>query len=230
MDRRSPVPVRAEVSGALQVFDAAPDLELVPGYGACMITSGGTLADEALEQIAREFLTSVREASPVDGVYFRLHGAMAAESQSDPEGYLLAETRKIPGEKIPIVVSLDLHGIPTDRMFELSDAIVAFHTFSHVDFFETGQRAARLLLTILRGEARPVAARVAISALVKAAIGVLEPLLLGENALEPERVSEKLHQNTFWLGRGGTITHTISGIDIALWDLLGQATGQPADG
>src|ERR1700716_4459744 len=49
----------------------------------------------------------------------------------------------------------------------------------------------------------------------------------GENALEPERVSEKLHQNTFWLGRGGSITHAISGIDIALWDLLGKATGQP---
>ncbi len=30
----------------------------------------------------------------------------------------------------------------------------------------------------------------------------------------------------FWLGRGGSITHTISGIDIALWDLLGKATGQ----
>jgi len=29
------------------------------------------------------------------------------------------------------------------------------------------------------------------------------------------------------LGRGGSITHTISGIDIALWDLLGKATGQP---
>ena len=54
-----------------------------------------------------------------------------------------------------------------------------------------------------------------------------EPLYQGENALEPERVSEKLHQNTFWLGRGGAITHTISGIDIALWDLLGKASGQP---
>jgi D-galactarolactone cycloisomerase len=29
------------------------------------------------------------------------------------------------------------------------------------------------------------------------------------------------------MGRGGSITHTISGIDIALWDLLGQVTGQP---
>jgi D-galactarolactone cycloisomerase len=63
--------------------------------------------------------------------------------------------------------------------------------------------------------------------LVKSALQLLEPLYRGENALEPERVSEKLHQNTFWLGRGGSVTHTISGIDIALWDILGKATGQP---
>jgi L-alanine-DL-glutamate epimerase-like enolase superfamily enzyme len=64
-------------------------------------------------------------------------------------------------------------------------------------------------------------------ALVKASLEILRPLLIGENALEPERVSEKLHQHTFWLGRGGAITHTISGVDIALWDLLGKACGQP---
>src|SRR3954447_2444179 len=63
--------------------------------------------------------------------------------------------------------------------------------------------------------------------LVRAALKVLEPLYMEENALEPERVSEKLHQNTFWMGRGGSITHTISGIDIALWDILGKASGQP---
>ncbi len=63
--------------------------------------------------------------------------------------------------------------------------------------------------------------------LVAAALQVLEPLYRGENALEPMRVTEKLHQNTFWMGHGGTLTHTISGIDIALWDILGKATGQP---
>ncbi|MBM3804740.1 MAG: mandelate racemase/muconate lactonizing enzyme family protein [Acidimicrobiia bacterium] len=63
--------------------------------------------------------------------------------------------------------------------------------------------------------------------LVRASLSVLKPLWLGENPLEPERVSEKLHQHTFWQGRGGAITHAISGIDIALWDLLGKVTGQP---
>jgi len=64
--------------------------------------------------------------------------------------------------------------------------------------------------------------------LVRAALHLLEPLYLGENPLEPERVSEKLHAHTFWMGRGGSVTHTISGIDIAMWDILGKATGQPA--
>jgi L-alanine-DL-glutamate epimerase-like enolase superfamily enzyme len=63
--------------------------------------------------------------------------------------------------------------------------------------------------------------------LAQAALRVLEPLYLGENPLEPERVSEKLHANTFWMGRGGSITHAISGLDIAMWDILGRATGQP---
>src|SRR5215471_5689859 len=63
--------------------------------------------------------------------------------------------------------------------------------------------------------------------LVRAAVEMLEPLWRNENALEPERVSEKLHQNTFWTGRGGSLTHTISGIDIALWDILGKAVCQP---
>jgi len=63
--------------------------------------------------------------------------------------------------------------------------------------------------------------------LVRSALSVLQPLYIGENALEPERVTEKLRQHTFWQGRGGSITHAISGIDIALWDILGKATGQP---
>lgn len=63
--------------------------------------------------------------------------------------------------------------------------------------------------------------------LVRGSLDVLEPLCLGENPLEPERVSEKLHAHTFWQGRGGAITHTVSGINMALWDILGKATGQP---
>ncbi|MBL9132660.1 MAG: M81 family metallopeptidase [Verrucomicrobiaceae bacterium] len=159
--------VRNEVGGALSVFDAVADVELVPAYSAFFITSGGTLAKSAWEQIAREQLESIQAAPAVDGVYFCMHGAMASESELDPEGWLLTETRKLVGENVPIVVSLDLHGILTDRMIEQSDAVVAYHTYPHVDFFETGQRAAKLLLRILSGEVKPVTAKVTVPALVR---------------------------------------------------------------
>jgi D-galactarolactone cycloisomerase len=63
--------------------------------------------------------------------------------------------------------------------------------------------------------------------LVAGAVELLWPLLRGASAVEPERVSEMLRQSTFWQGRGGSVEHAISGIDIALWDLLGKACGQP---
>ncbi len=63
--------------------------------------------------------------------------------------------------------------------------------------------------------------------LVRAAIEIMSPLLIGQNALEPQRVSEELDRQMFWMGRGGAVTQAISGIDIAMWDILGRTTGQP---
>jgi L-alanine-DL-glutamate epimerase-like enolase superfamily enzyme len=63
--------------------------------------------------------------------------------------------------------------------------------------------------------------------LVEAAVALLRPHLIGERADEPARVTEKLRQSTFWQGRGGAVEHAISGIDIALWDLMGQICQQP---
>lgn len=63
--------------------------------------------------------------------------------------------------------------------------------------------------------------------LVIGAVELLWPLLGGQSGVEPERVSETLRQASFWQGRGGAVEHAISGIDIALWDLMGKACGQP---
>ena len=51
--------VRNEIGGALHVFDEAQDIELVPAYSACFITSGGTLARDSWQRIATEFLASL---------------------------------------------------------------------------------------------------------------------------------------------------------------------------
>ncbi len=63
--------------------------------------------------------------------------------------------------------------------------------------------------------------------LVAGAVKLLRPWIIGQRTDEPAKVSETLRQNTFWQGRGGSVEHAISGIDIALWDLFGKAVNQP---
>jgi microcystin degradation protein MlrC len=182
--------IGSEVSGALQVLSARPDIEIVPTFSARGITSGGTIPAADFARLANEFLNAVRGAGPVDGVYFALHGAMAADNECDPEGYLLAQTRKIVGEHIPLVASLDLHGILTDRMLEHTDAIVVYHTYPHVDFFETGQRAARLLLRILTKEVRPVTAKVEIPALVRGDQLITQTGVFGQRIRDAQAIEQ----------------------------------------
>lgn len=182
--------VRSEMAGALSVFGARPDVQVVPGYSARSITSGGELDAAGFDRIAREFLGRVRAAGPVDAVYYSLHGAMVAHNEDDTEGYLLAETRKIVGETIPIVVSLDLHGILTDRMLRHADAVVMYHTYPHADFFETGERAARLLLRVLAREVKPVSAVVTIPALVRGDELITATGLLGGFIREAQAVEQ----------------------------------------
>ncbi len=161
--------VRNEVAGALSVFDQREDVEVVPAISARAITSGGALAAADWTKLAGEILASIKlckAAGAIDAAYFCLHGAMAAENEADPEGYLLQEARRILGEAMPIVASFDLHGILTDRIMQHCDAIVCYHTYPHTDFFETGARAARALLRILAG-AKPVMAKVFLPALVR---------------------------------------------------------------
>ena len=116
----------------------------------------------------------------IDAIYYSLHGALASETELDPEGYLLAETRKIVGEKVPVVISMDLHGIITDRILEHVDALTLYHTYPHVDFYQTGERAARLLLRIIDGEVKPVAVRVRIPALVRGYELITDTGMFGE--------------------------------------------------
>lgn len=158
---------RTEVGGALEVF-AAAGVDVVGSYSAQLITSGGILAADAWHTMESELLELVRaNIDGVDGIYVALHGAMATTDELDPEGYLLQEIRKIAGPAMPIVASLDLHGILTNRMLENANAFSVYHTYPHEDFDSTGRRAARLLLRILQEGAKPVTAVVRIPALVR---------------------------------------------------------------
>jgi len=55
----------------------------------------------------------------------------------------------------------------------------------------------------------------------------LRALLVGEDPRDVERLWEKMYRGTIYFGRRGAAIHAMSGADIALWDLLGKATGLP---
>lgn len=55
----------------------------------------------------------------------------------------------------------------------------------------------------------------------------LRSLLLGEDPLDIDRLWHKMVDGTRYFGNGGPAMHAISGVDIALWDLAGQALGKP---
>lgn len=159
--------LNTELGGAFGVFEARSDVTIVPTIAA-RAGSAGLLSAAGWARLSSEILDAVRaRIDGVDAVYASLHGAMGADGELDPEGYLLAEIRKMVGPDVPIVISLDLHGILTDRMLRQVNALTLYHTYPHVDFADTGARAARLLLRILDREVRPVTARVVVPALVR---------------------------------------------------------------
>jgi microcystin degradation protein MlrC len=159
--------LNTELGGAFEVFETRSDVTVVPTIAA-RAGSAGLLSARGWAQLSAEILDAVRaKVDGIDAVYASLHGAMGADGELDPEGYLLAGIRNMVGPDVPIVISLDLHGILTDRMLRQVDGLTLYHTYPHVDFANTGARAARLLMKILDGEAKPVTARVVVPALVR---------------------------------------------------------------
>ncbi|HET8728494.1 MAG TPA: mandelate racemase/muconate lactonizing enzyme family protein [Alphaproteobacteria bacterium] len=55
----------------------------------------------------------------------------------------------------------------------------------------------------------------------------IQPLLVGEDPRRIEYLWEKVYQETYYHGRKGVVLACLSGIDAALWDILGKASGQP---
>jgi len=62
----------------------------------------------------------------------------------------------------------------------------------------------------------------------KAAIDhMLAPMCVGRDPLTVESLTQELQQKLHIFGRGGPVIFGLSGIDIALWDIVGKAAGQP---
>jgi L-alanine-DL-glutamate epimerase-like enolase superfamily enzyme len=53
------------------------------------------------------------------------------------------------------------------------------------------------------------------------------PLLIGEDALDNERLWDKLYRRLQTVGRVGLVTQAMSAVDLALWDIKGRVAGLP---
>ena len=140
-------------AGFIDVAEAA-GAELVPTIAANAPPSG-PVHTAAYEFICDAILRAV--AKGCDAVLLDLHGAMVTERHEDGEGELLARIREIAPD-VPIGVTLDMHANLYPALVEHADVIAGYQTYPHVDYHETGVRAARPIFEMLGGRARPVAA------------------------------------------------------------------------
>lgn len=127
-------------------------VELVPTI-ATHALPGGVVQRDGFEEMRRSLLAG---ADGADAACIFLHGAMRAEGEDYADTVLVSALRQAMGPDAPIVVALDLHGNITQGMVDAATALVTYRTAPHIDTFETGQRAARLLLRVLDEGARPV--------------------------------------------------------------------------
>ncbi len=123
--------------------------EIVPLVWAAA-TPSGRVRHEAYIHIVASMLDALLQAGPLDGLYLDLHGAMATTLSDDGEGAFLRTLREVVTDKLPVVASLDLHANVSQTMFALTDALVGYRTYPHIDMDITGERAARLLDGMLR--------------------------------------------------------------------------------
>jgi microcystin degradation protein MlrC len=117
-------------------------------------TPSGPVTRDVFEEVCAALIERLR-AERLDGLLLALHGAMVSQGRPDADREILARVRAAVGPDFPVGVTFDLHGnLPSD-LAEVCDLAVAYRTNPHVDQYECGLRAARLLVRWVRGEIRP---------------------------------------------------------------------------
>ena len=117
--------------------------EVIPSI-AMYSGSGGRVSDESYRMLLDGVRQTLAESGPVDALFASLHGATCAESEDDVCGAFLAYARELIGEDKIIAASFDLHGNITEKILKNADVICGYHTYPHVDHYETGLRAGRI--------------------------------------------------------------------------------------
>lgn len=146
--------VKTEMLGFMTAL-REEDVDFFPVIGAEAMP-GGLVRREFFDFAKETILDALRDQGPFDGVLLALHGAMVVEDCFDAEGELLSRIRRLAGPDVPVMATLDLHGNFTMEMQRCSTACFGYDTYPHIDMYERGYEAAKILSKALRGEIRPV--------------------------------------------------------------------------
>jgi microcystin degradation protein MlrC len=133
---------------------AAEQAEIVLPIAANAWPSG-PVEQPAFEYMCERICADVRRGC--NAVLLDLHGAMVTEACDDGEGELLRRIRVIAPD-VPVGVALDMHANLSAAIVENSTVIAGYQTYPHVDFYETGLRAARPIFAALRRQTHPTMA------------------------------------------------------------------------
>jgi microcystin degradation protein MlrC len=186
------------IGGFIEVLESEK-IEIIPTLSA----SGGataTVSDEVYDYYVPLIVDRFREEKDnLDGILLALHGAMATESRTDPETDLVKEIREAVGYKIPLMVTLDLHGNKDEKLLREVTAVFGYHSSPHIDQAETGKRAAKCLIKTIRGGLNPVCA------LKKP--GIVVPSVFSATTLSPAK--NLVERVKWWMERPHVIDVTL---------------------
>lgn len=145
---------KTELQGFINIL-RKKNINIIPLLSSWAVSSGRMIEKDFLS-IVDNLIQRLKNSLPVDGVALALHGAWAADGFDSADGYVLEQVRKVVGRNIPVVSSLDLHANISKAMRINSNAIVGYRTCPHIDVYETGQRAANLIIDILNNKIKPM--------------------------------------------------------------------------
>jgi microcystin degradation protein MlrC len=156
----------SELHGFMDSLEEA-GVEIAPVLGAWAVSYGRINSKDFLS-LLNNLKEGLKKASPIQALLLALHGAWAGEGIDSCDDFVLSEVRKLLGPSVPIIATLDLHANLTRSMWKNADALVGYDTCPHVDLYQTGLRAGRLLVSTLRHEIRPTMEVVKIPMVVQA--------------------------------------------------------------
>ena len=118
----------------------------------------GPTVRSAYETMRDRILADLAAAGPVDAVLMFLHGAMVADGYDDCEADFVTRMRAQVGKGTRIGIELDLHAHIDHRLLDVTDLIVFYKAYPHIDYAERADDLFALMRRTLAGEIEPVMA------------------------------------------------------------------------